>query len=396
LLILVLINFSSIKLYSQWVQLTSGISSNKSVTSFASKGNYIFAGTKYSGIYRSSNNGNSWSQINLTSYTITSLLVYSNNIFAATSSNGLWFSFGYGEAFSQFFPYSLAGNNPVIASSSTNRFYSGSDRGVYLTSNGGVNWYNTLTGNLVICLTTQDEHVFAGTHSQGIYHSINNGQSWDYNVPFSDQKIRALASNGTVIYAGKNDGVWRSFSSGIVFEQTTLNNFQVYSIYAQPNATNLIAGTKSGGVYFSTDEGDSWVQKNDGLPALYTIQAVFMKDNFVFIGTDSASIWRRPFTDFTGVTGGNNTLPNAYKLYQNYPNPFNPTTNIKYQISNNSFVSLNIYDALGRNIETLVNDKQSHGTYEVSWDASKYPSGIYFYKLTAGEFSEVRKMILVK
>ena len=99
-------------------------------------------------------------------------------------------------------------------------------------------------------------------------------------------------------------------------------------------------------------------------------------------------------------------LPVGFQLYQNYPNPFNPTTTIKYSIATSSllakgrteegFVTLKIYDVLGREIATLVNEKQSTGSYKVTFDALGLPSGIYFYKLTAGNFSKVKKMILLK
>jgi hypothetical protein len=91
-----------------------------------------------------------------------------------------------------------------------------------------------------------------------------------------------------------------------------------------------------------------------------------------------------------------NTIPTEYKLYQNYPNPFNPVTNIKYQITNNRFVTLRLYDILGKEVAVLVNEKQAPGEYEVNFDAGSLPSGVYFYKLTAGDFSEIKKMILIK
>jgi len=92
----------------------------------------------------------------------------------------------------------------------------------------------------------------------------------------------------------------------------------------------------------------------------------------------------------------NNKVPSSYSLSQNYPNPFNPTTNIKYQIKENAIVTLKIYDILGKEIETLVNEKQSPGTYEVNWNANAFPSGVFFYRLEAGDYSETRKMILIK
>ena len=81
---------------------------------------------------------------------------------------------------------------------------------------------------------------------------------------------------------------------------------------------------------------------------------------------------------------------------QNYPNPFNPSTKIKFEIKDSRFTILKIYDILGKEIETLVNEKLSPGTYEVNWNASQYPSGVYFYRLDANGFSDMKKMILMK
>ena len=89
-------------------------------------------------------------------------------------------------------------------------------------------------------------------------------------------------------------------------------------------------------------------------------------------------------------------MPLALSLSQNYPNPFNPSTSIRYELPKNGFVRLVVYDALGREVETLINEKQSPGTYEVNWDATVYPSGVYFYKLTTEGFSETKKMMLLK
>ncbi|MBC8044127.1 MAG: T9SS type A sorting domain-containing protein, partial [Rhizobacter sp.] len=92
-----------------------------------------------------------------------------------------------------------------------------------------------------------------------------------------------------------------------------------------------------------------------------------------------------------------NGLPSAsYKLSQNYPNPFNPSTTINYQISQAGNVSLKVYDVLGREVATLVNQKQNAGSYQVQFNASRLSSGVYFYKLQAGNFAESRKLTLVK
>src|SRR4030095_7180372 len=83
-------------------------------------------------------------------------------------------------------------------------------------------------------------------------------------------------------------------------------------------------------------------------------------------------------------------------LSQNYPNPFNPITNIKYEIARNSFVSLKMFNTLGIEIKTLINETKPAGSYEVKWDASEFASGVYFYELQVGDFKERKKMVLIK
>jgi len=98
----------------------------------------------------------------------------------------------------------------------------------------------------------------------------------------------------------------------------------------------------------------------------------------------------------TRTTNNNTEVPIKYNLSQNYPNPFNPVTKIDYSIPKNSLVTLKIYDLIGKEVETLVNKEMSPGNYSIDFNASKLSSGVYFYKLTSGNFTQTRKMILVK
>ena len=88
--------------------------------------------------------------------------------------------------------------------------------------------------------------------------------------------------------------------------------------------------------------------------------------------------------------------PNSFLLSQNYPNPFNPTTSMQYAIGSRQFVTLKVYDLLGREVATLVNEEKPAGEYEVEFDGTKLPTGIYFYQLKAREYSETKKMILLR
>jgi hypothetical protein len=100
----------------------------------------------------------------------------------------------------------------------------------------------------------------------------------------------------------------------------------------------------------------------------------------------------------TGVNGISEELPDKYTLSQNYPNPFNPVTTINYTLKENTFVSLKIYNLMGQEIAALINTNKPAGNYSVNFDAKEYglSSGVYFYKLTAGNFSDTKKMIISK
>ena len=89
-------------------------------------------------------------------------------------------------------------------------------------------------------------------------------------------------------------------------------------------------------------------------------------------------------------------LPVKFFLYQNYPNPFNPLTTFKYELPQESKVTLTIFDLRGRLVETIVNQTQPAGYYSVLWDAGKYSSGVYLYRFQAGDFRQVRKCLVIK
>ena len=141
------------------------------------------------------------------------------------------------------------------------------------------------------------------------------------------------------------------------------------------------------------------VVSNPSFFSLQQIDSLFL-DNFNFkveIMIDGWTYWKDSIqVIITGVEDESNEIPREFLLSQNYPNPFNPTTSVQYAVSSRQFVSLKVYDILGKEIETLVNEEKPIGTYEVTWYAEILPSGVYFYQLKAGLFIQTRKMILLK
>ncbi|NOS86391.1 MAG: T9SS type A sorting domain-containing protein, partial [Ignavibacteria bacterium] len=131
------------------------------------------------------------------------------------------------------------------------------------------------------------------------------------------------------------------------------------------------------------------------------ISSLCIFNGYILAGTIDNSVWKRSLTEIIGIKMISNVTPEIYYLSQNYPNPFNPQTKIKFAIPSNlkghtSTVRLIIYDLLGREVATLVNEALKPGTYEADWDASNYSSGVYFYKIITESFVETKKMILMK
>jgi hypothetical protein len=97
-----------------------------------------------------------------------------------------------------------------------------------------------------------------------------------------------------------------------------------------------------------------------------------------------------------GINGNGNQLPDGYTLEQNYPNPFNPSTTINFTLPSSSLVSIQIFDVSGKEIETLQNSTLPAGVHSVVWNASNFPSGVYFYRMSVGGLTAEKKMVLIK
>ncbi len=118
----------------------------------------------------------------------------------------------------------------------------------------------------------------------------------------------------------------------------------------------------------------------------------------IWVGYDGANkkLYFDRYASVTRISNNENIVPDKYSLGQNYPNPFNPTTKIDFTISKNDFVSIKVYDISGKEISTLVNSQLNKGSYTVDFDATNISTGVYFYKITSGSFTETKKMLLIK
>jgi len=240
-------------------------------------------------------------------------------------------------------------------------------------------------------------YIFAGTYFGGIYRSADNGENWtQINVGLTNTDIRTLATNSSGhIFAGSSSGVFRSTDNGDNWTQIN-NGFTISYVLALAfNSSNdVFAGTYGYGVFRSRDNGENWEEWNNGLTEI-NVQALLPNPNeYIFAGTFEKGIYRS-LNSTTSIEAEDFNHPRV-SLSQNYPNPFNPTTNIKFRIPDFGFVSLKVYNILGRQITTLINEEISAGTYEVEFVGKNLPSGIYFYQLKTGNHIEIKKMMLLK
>jgi hypothetical protein len=200
-------------------------------------------------------------------------------------------------------------------------------------------------------------------------------------------------------------GVIRTTNGGASWSQQSVPFGFHYDVSFVNDSVGTIVGSE---IVRTTDGGITWVvQKNFigssgasiGLKGVYFIDA----NNGTAVG-DCGAILR---TTNGGVTFFEEKkvveLPTEFILSQNYPNPFNPSTKIQYSVPQSSSVVIKVFDILGNEIQTLVNDEKPAGTYEITWHATNLPSGLYFYQLKvypanggAGSYSETKKMILIR
>ena len=150
-------------------------------------------------------------------------------------------------------------------------------------------------------------------------------------------------------------------------------------------------GNQYGLNYETTDGGNSWIHRT-AFDDIH-MNSIFFLNPTTGWGNSLASVYKyQTATDVNEIT----SIPQQYSLSQNYPNPFNPTTTIMYDIKERTNVALKVFDILGREVISLVNEEKPAGAYSVAFDATNFPSGVYFYQLRAGSFVETKKMLLLK
>lgn len=389
-----------------WFGSNSGFS-NVDFLSVISIENIVIAGSNGYGVYRSTNSGSSWNLISAlnnnstcNSFFIDGSRIYAYGTFGLVSSsdNGVNWS-----VIPK--PIPLAIKSYFVSDS---LIFVGIDNyGMYKTTNFGVNWVQCnsgLTNNYINAVLKKDNDYYCLTRdfsmsTTGFYKTTNMGNNW--NLIASNclsVYTNFIVLNQNVFYAGQDDfGIYLSTNEG--YNWVSKNN----GLPSYPNANAILfkngvtyVGTQEYGIYKSTNNLETWVQYNEGI-SNYQIKALASGTSLLYAGGSGSFYIRDPLVS---TIKNSDFLPRDFILYQNFPNPFNPTTRIKFSIPNyegsKMDVSLIIYDILGNKLTILIKELLNPGTYEVEWNGSNYPSGIYYYKLIMGNYTETKKMVLIK
>ncbi len=274
-------------------------------------------------------------------------------------------------------------------------------QGVILkTTNGGENWFTQLSGssmNFTSLFFLNTDTGFAVTTSN-LYKTNNGGANWNvisgvegYDIYFTNNLTGyAMGSNSNVYKTINGGNNWNVTSTGIIEAFFTIQFFGDFGIAAGNN----------GRIMRTTNGGVNWSE----IPRITEnrLQSVYFTDeNTGYIAGYFGAIIKTTNGGLSFLQSNNEIIPKSYLLQQNYPNPFNPSTKIKFEIPINhtsslSSVKLIVFDLQGKEITRLIDEELSAGAYEVSFDGGLLSSGVYFYRIEADNFSETKKMMLIK
>lgn len=353
----------------------------------------IYAGSWGGNIYKSSNGGQTWIKINnnMNVGFIWALNIHNGFIFAATELGVFRYD---GSTWSQtslsnIDVHALASNNGIL--------YAGTwGLGVYMSTDNGATWNeinNGLGYNLVInALTVHSNTLYAASYGGGVFKYENS--AWTkLNVGYDF--VWSLASNSNGLFAGTyGDGLYRSLDNGTTWTKASnLNAPFIYSIAVNLSGKIYVASWTSG-VYESSDNGNTWNSLGMGGFGVSALVVTKNSDN-VYIGTKEGKIYlSKRVSNVTSVES--EEVPTKFELNQNYPNPFNPVTTIKFAVPEKGRYTLKVYNILGQEVATLFDDEMNAGVQKLTFNASKFASGVYIYRLIGNNVNISKKMILMK
>lgn len=373
------------------------------------------------------------------------------DIFAAMSFKALLRSKDDGRTWERIFKKDFDSNFgfAVIREPKTNALLFGSAGSIFRSINEGKDWIRLWNDRRGMCFLIKPNGSILAGMGAGITQSDNGGITWrdiffDPTPYFNIEELAMSQKTGS-IFAGVADtlglGVLRSTDDGATWHQSNagLQDLHVWSVATDSNGV-VYAGTENG-LYHSIDDGVTWTRITEiNAARRWARKILVVKSDLVFVGFDDAGgvngaksgvlkydgrTWTQIVADsvswvgalavkgssllvgtwnaiyrvdgvIVGVEDAPSIIPSSFRLEQNYPNPFNPSTTIEFFLPLRSHVRLSIWNVIGQEVAVLMSEEKSAGVHKVTWNASGFPSGVYFSRLQAENFIKTNKMVLMK
>ncbi|MBS1517649.1 MAG: T9SS type A sorting domain-containing protein [Bacteroidetes bacterium] len=360
-----------------WI-LSQNIPLNRSVGFFNSQEGILGTLDSSKPLFRTTNGGINWIQItNLPNPSPKGICGISivNETTATVSGTYYGFARAY-KTTDKGISWNIIFNDTSKARSLIDNYFWSPDSGLIA---GGYNISSFENGNAVVLMTTN------GGVSWNTVHSTARTGEWCWKINF-------YSSAGGVISIERNSGLsyfLKTTNGGLNWTEKPFLNYDQEGIGFLNENTGWIGGW-TGPTYRTTNGGSNWSLAGWGMNVN---RFRFLSDTLAYaVGDRVYKYSRNP----VGINIVSSEIPANFELDQNFPNPFNPVTVISYKISEVAFVRLTVYDILGNEISGLVNEKQNPGSYSAVFDGSNSAAGVYFYKLEADGFSDIKKMVLIK
>jgi photosystem II stability/assembly factor-like uncharacterized protein len=385
-----------------WINYTSGLTSTLINSFFADASGNLYAVIPGKGFYSSTDNGNTWNKITIVNYEEdtyikTAQKIPSGGVIVYNIYNGMktstdlitWNPFNTGLT-SQLIQELAVSNDYFFAASSNGK--------IFRSPRTAANWVeitdSSVSGyayDLFVSSVGDLYYLF----DEEIYKSTNNGDDWvnvgggvdGYSFSITEHP------NGN-IFVGTGDGVYRSTDAGNSWTKDLSGLTDGALSLAIHNNGSVFAGGYNSTAR-SNDLGQTWAPFTSGMFNCRITHLAFGSSDVLFAAAENMGVYKTT-SAVTSVDEIESGIVSGFNLKQNHPNPFNPSTKISWQSPVSGHQTLRVYDILGNEVATLINEYRNAGFYETDFSPSNLSSGVYFYRLQVGSFIETKKMIVLK
>lgn len=407
---IILLSLINTNIFSQWIQISSGTNTSFYAVKFFNSNTGVIAGQDTVGkIFRTVNGGMNWTLVHRTEFNEMFECLYFVNDqtgWSGTYSGKIFKTINSGVNWTQVSSAPIGRIKSIHFIDSQSGWIVGTI-GNGRSLDGGNSWMVSSASGKSVHLHDFNTALIA---KGSIERTTNSGLSYDivYSPPlyYGINDLHFLNSQ-TGFAGGTRKLLVKTTDGGLTWNEVamdTVDNFHKI-FFLDENLGYAVGQRIYGGMGWTVSYGIFMKTINGGINWT-TIPVDYNIDAYEDIGIVDAQtgymvghrnrIYKSTTAGYVGVSNVNLHIPNSFSLSQNYPNPFNPVTKIKFDITQNGFTELTIYDVLGRIVNKLVSETLNAGSYEASFNAFDIPSGIYFYKLISNDFTQTKKMILLK